>query len=435
MERVGSCAGSCTHVWNYEQTVPFLFGSLARSMRDAEFTYSTFDDGFMNFRNTLPLEARSRRTTPAADGQMGCIMKAYREWQLSGDKEFLRSLWPKIKLALSYAWIPGGWDGNQDGVMEGSQHNTMDVSYFGPNPQMGFWYVGALRAAEKMAVAMGDPDFASKCARLADQGSRWMDANLFNGEYYEHRITDPKTFNFLDMDDPDVKVPDFQLGKGCLVDQLVGQYMAHICGLGYLADRSNIRKTCEAVMKYNWKDDFGTSFNNMRSYVFGGESGLIMSSWPHGRLKVPFPYWAESMTGFEYCAAVEMMYEGMEEEGLKCIKAVRDRFDGLRRNPFDEIECGHHYARAMAAYAAVLQLSGFHWSAVDGTMRFTSRPGRWFWANGSAWGICEIGEGKVVLSVMKGTLNVKELYLDGRDKPVKKNFSLEQGESVSIAKH
>ena len=120
-----------------------------------------------------------------------------------------------------------------------------------------------------------------------------MDANLFNGEYYEHKITDPKTFEFLNMEDPNVQVPAFQLGKGCLVDQLVGQYMAHICGLGYLGNKEHIQTTLESIMKYNYVKDFSRHFNNMRSYVLGDESGLLMASWPKGRLEVPFPYFAE----------------------------------------------------------------------------------------------------------------------------------------------
>ena len=430
-ERVGSCAGSCTHVWNYEVTTPFLFGELARSMRDIEFGHSTFEDGHMNFRSTLPLDNMSRGGA-AADGQMGTIMKAYREWQLSGDKGFLEKYWPKIKLALGYAWVEKGWDGNQDGVMEGSQHNTMDVNYFGPNPQMQFWYMGALRAAEEMAIAMKDKAFARKCRTLFENGSRWMDSNLFNGEYYEHRITDPETFEFLDMDDPDVKVPEFQLGPGCLVDQLVGQYMAHVCGLGYLADEEKVKATYRSIMKYNWRDDFDDYFNNMRAYVLYDEQGLVMGSWPKGRLKIPFPYWAEAMTGFEYAAAIGMLYEGMEADGLKCIEAVRDRFDGLKRNPFDEIECGHHYARAMTAYGAILALSGFHYSGVDRSVSFTSRPGRYFWANGESWGTCEVTPEMVTVSVESGCLDVDSLTLSGRTKPVAKKVKVSEGEQAGF---
>ncbi|MCR5548800.1 MAG: hypothetical protein K6F25_08605 [Bacteroidales bacterium] len=420
----GLCFGTCTHVWNYEVATPFLFGELARTMRDVEFNYALKDDGMMSFRAALPLSVASGGTRyGAADGQMGCIMKIYREWQLRGDRQFLEAYWPRVKKALSYAWVEKGWDGNQDGIMEGDQHNTMDVSYFGPNPQMGFWYIGALRAAEKMATAMKDREFAKKCKALADNGSKWMDENLFNGEYYEHRITDPATFEYLDMSDPDVKVPDYQLGRGCLVDQLVGQYMAHICGLGYLGDEAHIKKTLESIMKNNFMENVSYHFNNMRSYVLGDEAALLMAAWPHGRLKVPFPYFPEAMTGFEYCAAVGMLYEGQTENGLKCIKAIRDRFDGAKRNPFNEPECGFHYARSMASWAAIIALSRFNYSAVDRTISFTSEPGRYFWSTGYAYGTCEITDKNITIKVIDGQIWFDRIKLQGK-KDIKAKVSL-----------
>ena len=407
MDRYGSCQGSCTHVWNYEMATPFLFGDLSKTMRDVEFNYATKENGLMNFRADLPLSEAAKGNAAAADGQMGCIMKIYRDWQLSGDYDFLAQNWEQIKKVLSYAWIEKGWDANQDGVMEGSQHNTMDVNYFGPNPQMGFWYLGALKAASKMAVAMQDKDFEKKCTSLYNQGSQWIDKNLFNGEYYEHKITDPSSFEFLDMDNPNTKIPEFQLGKGCLVDQLVGQYMAHICGLGYLADKDHIQTTLKSIMKYNYVKDFSRHFNNMRSYVLGNESGLLMASWPKGRLEVPFPYFAEVMTGFEYCAAVSMLYEGMNTEALTCIQSIRDRHDGAKRNPFSEAECGHHYARSMASWAAIIALSDFNYSAVDKTLHITSNPGTYFWSNGYAWGTCTVNNDSFKIEVKKGKLNLK----------------------------
>ena len=429
--RAGSCKGTCTHVWNYEVATPFLFGDLARTMRDVELNYATRDNGYMSFRANLPLSEASTYNNVAADGQMGCIMKMYREWQLLGDNQYLRDNWEQVKKVLSFAWEEKSWDGNQDGVMEGSQHNTMDVNYFGPNPQMGFWYMGALRAAEEMALAMHDKAFARKCRTLFEKGSRWMDDNLFNGEYYEHRITDPETFEFLDMDDPGVELPDFQLGRGCLVDQLVGQYMAHICGLGYLGDKEHIRTTLGSIMRYNFLPDFSRHFNNMHTFVYGGEAGLLMASWPKGRLEVPFPYFGEAMTGFEYCAAVGMMYEGMTDEGLRCFQAVRDRFDGAKRNPFDEPECGHHYARAMASWAGIIALSSFHYSGIDRHISFTGTPGRYFWSNGYAWGLCNVQpDGSATLSVLHGTLSVDKVTIGGRT--VKQKLTLNAPSETTI---
>lgn len=451
----GSCYGSCTHVWNYEVATPFLFGELAKTMRDVEFNYAMREDnGCINFRAALPLseaasdnppKAAGRIGTisfdtengpalmvPAADGQMGCIMKVYREWQLCGDDQWLESYWPRVKKALAFTWRPGGWDADQDGVMEGAQHNTMDVDYYGPNPQMQFWYFGALRAAEQMALAMKDKAFAKKCRQMFENGSAWTDANLFNGEYYEQKITDPTTFEFIDIDAPGAKIPDFQLGRGCLVDQLVGQYMAHICGLGYLGEPDNMKKTLSSIMKYNFVRNIGDDFNNMRAYALGNESALLMASWPHGRLESPFPYFREAMTGFEYCAAAGMLYEGAVDDGLKCVAAVRERYDGAKRNPFNEPECGWHYARSMASWSTILALSGFQYSAVDQTMSFTSVPGRYFWSNGYAYGMCEVAEDSVRLEVLKGNLQLKSLKLSGRKAPACNRINLAEGESVTF---
>lgn len=408
----GSCPGSCTHVWNYEQATAFLFGDLSKMMREIEFAHATDEHGLMSFRVNLPLSRSHEFNHPAADGQMGCIMKIYRDWQLSADDEMLKKLWPMVKKAIEFCWIPGGWDADKDGVMEGCQHNTMDVEYYGPNPQMTIWYIGALRAAEKMARRVGDNEFAGTCKDLSEHGSQWVDANLFNGEYYEQQIRPPKNESDvaaslrIGMGAKDPTHPDYQIGKGCLVDQLVGQYMADICGLGYLVAQSHVRTTLSSIMKYNYRDNLWNEFNGMRSFALGDEPVLLMADYPKDRPRQPFPYFSEAMTGFEYTAAVGMLYEGQTEQGLRCIKNIRDRYDGQKLSPFDEAECGHHYARAMASWAAIPALSGFHYSAVDKTMSFTSRDGKYFWSNGYAWGECSIRKGNqdknVELSVVHG---------------------------------
>ena len=432
MDKIGSCEGSCTHVWNYEVATPFLFGNLAQTMRDVEFNYATKENGLMNFRADLPLSEAAKRSKPAADGQMGCIIKFYREWQLSGDDDFLKKNWAQVKKVLSFTWVDKGWDGNQDGVMEGSQHNTMDVNYYGPNPQMQFWYMGALKAASAMASYMKDKPFAEKCEKLFKQGSAWMDANMFNGEYYEQKITDPKTFEYLDMTNPKSEIPRFQLGKCCLVDQLVGQYMAHICGLGYLTNKENIQTTLKSIMKYNYINDFSSHFNNMRSYVMGSDSGLVMGAFPKGRLEIPFPYFNESMTGFEYTAATGMIYEGQIDNALTCIKAIRDRFDGEKRSPFDEPECGHHYARAMASWSTIIALSEFQYSGVTKSMTITSKPGTYFWSNGYAWGLCTVRKESATIKVLKGNLILNTFSLKDNFKPTKVKLNIKESEAKTI---
>jgi uncharacterized protein (DUF608 family) len=423
-DTAGCCHGSCTHVWNYEQATPFLFGSLALAMREVEFGHATDDSGLMSFRVHLPLGRARDFARAAADGQMGCILKMYRDWQLSGDEALLLRLWPKVRRALEFCWIRGGWDADRDGVMEGCQHNTMDVEYFGPNPQMGLWYLGALRAAEEMARHLGEADFSRECRRLFESGSRFIDAQLWNGEYYVHRVVPPGSREevapglVVGMGAGDVTKPDYQLGAGCLVDQLVGQFVADVCGLGPLVDPEHARTTLRSILRYNLRPQLYSHFNNMRAFAVADESALVMADYPKDRPAKPFPYFGEAMTGFEYVAAVGMLYAGMEEEGRRVIRAVRARYDGARRSPFDEAECGHHYARAMASWAAVLALTGFRWSAVTGTLELAPRPGRHFWSNGSAWGTFVLEEDgerarRLRLSVAEGELAVGEIRLAG----------------------
>jgi uncharacterized protein (DUF608 family) len=299
----------------------------------------------------------------------------------------------------------------------------MDVEYYGPNPQMGAWYLAALRSCEEMAGYLGETDFAAECRRLYQQGRAWMDAHLFNGEYYEHEIRPPRgpiaEGLRAGMGTDDLSDPAMQIGAGCLVDQLVGQFLAHVCDLGYLLDPEHVRATLRAVRRHNFQTDFFGHFNHMRSFVLNDESALVMCSYPRGRRpKRPFPYFTEVMTGFEYAAAVHMLYEGLEDIGLECITAIRARYDGARRSPFDEAECGHHYARAMAAWAGILALTGFRWSAHDGTMRFAAADGRrkWFWSTGDAWGTLEQhphgdGHGEARLAVLGGQLPLKRLTI------------------------
>ena len=335
------------------------------------------DDGRLDPAPRTPGFARA-----AADGQMGCLVRLYRDWRLCGDNDWLARLWPHARRAMAFCWVAGGWDADRDGVMEGCQHNTMDIEYYGPNPQMGFWYLAALRATAIMARAVDDTAFADTCDDLARRGRAWIEAHLFNGDYYEQRIRPvPRDEAVaaglrvgMGSNDPN----HFQLGRGCLVDQLVGQVLAHEAGLGRLADRKQLRATLQSIFRHNRRRPPETGVNPMRTYVLHDERGLVMASYPRGeRPKHPFPYFNEFMTGFEYTAAVGLLQEGLTRAGLAVIGDVRRRYDGLRRNPFNEAECGHHYARALMSWAAVNAISGFSYDGrprVEGPLPV--RPGR-----------------------------------------------------------
>lgn len=430
-EHSGCCFGNCTHVYAYEAAIEHVFPQLSRSLREQQFGFLTSDEGLMDYRELLPYGI-ARFGVAAADGQMACLMKLYLDWRLSGDTAWLRRLWPTAKRALEFSWIPGGWDPNRDGVMEGAQHNTYDVEFIGPNPLCGIWYLGGLRACEEMARAAGDDAAAREYHKLFEQGSRWIDANLFNGEYYIQKIgsipADQIAKGLLEgAGAPDTEHPTFQMGEGCLVDQLVGQYFAHVAGLGLLVDPGHIRKTLHSIYKYNYKRVMADHECVMRTFALNDEAALVICDYPHGeRPRTPFPYFEEVMTGFEYSAAILMLYTGMTAEGVELIANIRRRYDGERRNPWDEAECGYHYARPMASWAAMLALSGFRYDGVE--KKVEAKPAALekllggagfnsFWSAGSGWGLFRIQRSSFALDVQYGSLELRSVALPATGTP------------------
>ncbi len=377
-DTTGCCPLNCTHVYNYEQTLAFLFPRMERTMRDTDFNFNTNEEGFMVFRTLIPLGlARWGFRHAAADGQMGTIVKLYREWQLSGDLEFLKGVWPGAKRALEFAWKD--WDPDQDGVMTGVQHNTYDIEFKGPNPMMGAIYLTALLAGEKMARALGDEYSAKKYRRIFDTGRLKLDEQTWNGEYY------------IQVYDKAVE-EKYQLGNGCLSDQVLGQWMAHVVDLGYVLPEEKVKSSVSSIYKYNFKETLSEHYNPQRIFALGDEAGLLLCSWPRGnRPALPFVYSDEVWTGIEYQVAAHLIYEGFIDEGLNIVRAVRNRYDGERRNPWNEVECGHHYARAMASWSLLTALSGFHYSAPEQKISFhpaiNERNFTCFWSAGPGWGI------------------------------------------------
>lgn len=387
---------NCSHVWNYVQAVAFLFPELERSARNTDFLHEMRSDDSMAFRSMVPLDIKQWDYFPAADGQMGCIIKLYREWQISGDGAFLRKMWPNAKRALEFAWK--FWDADKDGVMEGEQHNTYDIEFFGPNTMMTTLYLGALKAGELMAAAVGDADAAARYREIREKGARKIE-ELWNGDFYIQKITpvtDIRPMPPYDKEDWKGRVLSdgqlkYQYGEGCLSDQMLGQWFADVLGLDIGLQHARIRKTLMSIYRHNFKHDFWRHANTQRIYAVNDDKGLLLCSWPNGgRPALPFVYSDEVWTGVEYQVAAHLIYRGLVEEGLAIVKAISDRYDGVRRNPWDQIEWGHHYSRAMASYSVFLALTGFRYSAVEASLTFSPRlPAekfRCFFAAGSAWG-------------------------------------------------
>ncbi|MFW6038931.1 MAG: GH116 family glycosyl-hydrolase [bacterium] len=405
----GCCPGSCTHVWNYALTQAYLFPELHRSMRRSEYEHSIPDNeqgrqGQVSFRIPLPLAQPTKafNDTAAVDGQLGGVIQLYRDWRLCGDEAYLRHMWPHAKHALEYAWVE--WDPDRDGLIEGVQHNTYDIEFHGPNPLAQFMYLGALRAGEAMARHLGDDTAAETYRQLSDRGRALTEQHLFNGEYFE-QTTDVRRAD----------APKYQHGQGCLSDQLLGQLAAHVAGLGHLAAPDQVGAALDAVFAHNFRDPLGDHANPQRIYAVSDESALLLCSWPHGgRPQYPFPYSDEAWTGIEYQVAAHLIFEGRVEEGLRLVRGVRQRHDGRRRNPYNEFECGSHYARALSSWGLLLALSGFRYDAVDEAIVLKPRGARaremrCLFTTGEAWGTFAYDGTTLTLHVVEGQLPVRRI--------------------------
>ncbi|HEY3413181.1 MAG TPA: GH116 family glycosyl-hydrolase [Armatimonadota bacterium] len=415
----GCCPMNCTHVWNYAQTVAALYPELERSVRDTDYLSNTDSRGDMAFRTLLPLVGQRWAFRAAADGQMGTILRLYREWLNHGDLDWLRSLWPAARRSLEFAWSPDNpdrWDADKDGVMEGIQHNTYDIEFVGPNTLMGSWYLAALVAAAHMADALGETDSAEEYRALARRGAVGHDV-LWNGEYYEQHVRfdpavqGPQLTRHAGQASSDETGPFYQYGAGCLSDQLTGQWFAHCLGLGHVLPADKVRSAAEAIYGRNFRSDLSRHASCQRTYALNDEAGLLMCTWPNGQKPgFPFPYADEVWTGIEYAVAALLIYEGLVDEGLSIVRATRDRHNGSNRNPWDECECGHHYTRAMASWSLLTAYTGFQYSAPDASIGFAPCvPGnlRTFFAAGTAWGQWMREDDRQYLIVSYGTLTLK----------------------------
>ena len=377
LENVGSCPGNCTHVWYYAQAMAYLFPELERNMRETDFLRETDDQGVMQFRAMRELNGKSWNFIPAVDGQMGTIARLYREWKISGDDAFLKALWPKALLALECGIRL--WDTDEDGVMDGCMHVDYDVEFYGVNPLGNLCYLAALRSAEEMARYLGDEEHEKRYHILFESASAKADSMMWNGEYYEQILEDVDQYKY-------------QHGKGILADQLMGQYYAHLLGLGYLMNPEHIKETAKNIFRYNFRENFYDHPNMQRVYALYDDKGLLMTTWPHGgRPRFPFFYSEEVWSRTEYPLATVLIYQDALQEALAIVKAVRDRYDGIKRNPWNEFECGNHYSGIMGSWALLIALSGFQVNHSKKEMTFVPKVNRenfrCFFSCGDGWGV------------------------------------------------
>lgn len=379
----GSCEGTCTHVWNYAYALPYLFPNLERSIRTNHYKYDMDKLGALAFRTTMPL-GRPHKTQngclfPCVDGQFGDVLKVYREFKLSGNVEWLASIWKDVVKSIEFAWNPKNsfkWDPEKSGYISGRQHHTLDMELFSPNSWLDGFYVAALKAAAELAVVMKDKKHAEEFKTLYEKGRVYLNTVLYNGKYFIQNI-DVSDISFLEpFFENQLSLGEFvgiyntywneetneikyQVGEGCSVDQVLAQWHADIIGLGEIFDRDKTISALQTIYTENFKSmrDF---FNPCRLYCLNDEKGVIICTYPEGtkKPKIPVPYAEECMNGFEYQAASHMIMNGLVDEGLEIVHEIRKRYDGKTRNPFNEMECGSNYARSMASYTLLGALCG-----------------------------------------------------------------------------
>lgn len=424
-EEKGSCEGTCQHVWNYAYALCFLFPDLERSIRDLELRYSTHDNGQMEFRMCLPIGAGMMNHRACVDGQMGTILKIYRDWKITGNSQWLRDNWETIVKILEYAWSPENpdqWDLNRDGVLEGRQHHTLDMELFGPSSWLEGFYLGALKAAAQMAEFLGDTSRQGQYEDLFAEGAAWTRENLFNGSYFIHKVdlTDRRIIERFDCPsywNEETGELKYQIGEGSSIDQLCAQWHADISHLGNIFDREQTQTALRTMYRLHFKRTMRDHVNFWRLYSLNDEQGAVICDYPEGAYQpaIPVPYCEETMTGFEYQFAGLLMGHGMVEEGLEVVRAICDRFDGTKRNPWNEFECGSNYARSMASFALLPILSGFTFDLPHGQIGFdpVGRPEnfRCFWSLGTGWGVFQKTPAELEIRIYEGSLRVGRVEL------------------------
>ncbi|WP_436488510.1 GH116 family glycosyl hydrolase [Chitinophaga sp. ARDCPP14] len=431
----GSCHGTCTHVWNYAQAVPHLFPALERSLRHTEFHENQNTDGHQGFRANIPISPLVHNFHSAADGQLGGIMKMYRDWRISGDNDWLRKMFPLVKVSMDYCIRT--WDPKRKGIVEEPHHNTYDIEFWGPTGMCTSFYLGALTAFTAMGAFLGEDVSAYKT--LYAKGKQYLETELYNGEYFIQQIKwtdlqapDPvKAQSFSTQYSPEALAllkkegPKYQYGTGCLSDGVLGSWIARVCGLPEPVDPAKTKNHLLAVHKYNLKKDLQQHENPQRStYALGHEGGLLLCSWPKGgMLSLPFVYSNEVWTGIEYQVASHLMFQGEVEKGLDIVRACRQRYDGTVRNPFNEYECGHWYARAMSSYGLLQGLTGVRYDAVDKAIHIDSKIGDFssFLATDKGFGTVSWKKGVPSLTVAYGTIPAIHAIVGGKTIPLQQS--------------
>lgn len=417
--------GTCTHVFHYEQALGRVFPSLARQLREQVDLGLSYDDsGYVKYRGEFSHIGQHDLRGHAIDGQAGTILRIYREHLMSDDNSLIKNNWTKIKSLMNYMIAQDKeLTGKTDGIIEGVQYNTLDRMWYGKIAWISGLYAASLKASAKMAMVAGDNRFARECDKIAKQAYKNIGEELFNGEYF-YQIVDPNN-----LETPNTNV-------GCHADQLLGQYWASQLDLGYIVDPAKVKTALNSIMKYNFVTNYGDYLKTAkipirRWYADDDEAGLIMCTFPRGgediapgkdkseHEKLIVGYFSEIWTGQEHAVSALLMNEKLVDQAMLLESTICDRYAPHKRNPYNEIEYGNHYTRAMSGYAPFIAASGYHYDGPNGIMKFSPNVNpndfKSAFISAKGWGsfLQELSEdeNKYSLSLKHGELHLSELHL------------------------
>ena len=451
--RDGSCEGNCEHVYNYAYALAHLFPNLEKGIRENEYRYCLGDDGAMAFRMPAPMGRKPAEFFPCADGQLGSVIKIYREFKMSGDIDWLSDMWPLVKVSLDFVFQDNNgfsWDPGKTGILSGRQHNTLDTELYSPNSWLQGFYAAALLCAAEICEILKIEDLEKEYRELFENAKAYLNTELYNGKYFFQKIDlEDKTLitrfgiptGFSDFgngvkdlysyywneESGQIK---YQIGEGSSVDQALAQWHANNIGLGEIFEHNKLMSALDTIYTENFKKSMRDFLNPFRNFCINDEAGVVICTYPKGAKKpvIPIPYAEECMNGFEYAAACLMIQNGMVDQGLEIVRAVRQRYDGEYRNPFSEMECGTSYVRSLASYTLINAITGLGYNKYTESISFSpllrfSEGGYFksFFAANEAFGTIEVGPKYIEMTVLKGEFWLKNFSFFAEPKIVYHN--------------
>ncbi len=325
------------------------------------------------------------------------IQLVLRDFFWTGDREYLESMWPSVKNGIDYILTSRDEDHDMMPDMEGIMCSYDNFPMYGLASYIQSQWLASMASTKKAALVMGDQATFKLADEILKKGTALMEEKLWNGDYY-----------MLSNDYNGDRGTD----EGVLTDQLVGQWMAHQSGLGYLVDRGRVKLALASVMDYSFEEGFG----------------LRNCTWPFYPELYPIHetnLWVDQAntcwTGVELAFASLLIYEGMVEEGEKVIKAVDDRYRkaGLY---WDHQEFGGHYYRPMSAWSILHSYLGLGISNGDYLFKpkLNEKEYTLFFSHGNGTAHYKKVTDQISILVRSGTMSISSLKLEDPESAGKK---------------